>query len=71
MKDIEIGSYVKLKSEPTHIFRVLGINEFDAYVINKDGKQKIVNIPDLELGDDDDMLSFESDTPIFLDPKDF
>ena len=62
----EIGDYIKLKSDPTQIFKVLGETDTHVGATNRDGISKLIDITNVELCDKDDF----EDTPIFVDPKD-
>ena len=66
MKEITIGSYIRLKKTPTQIYKVFDIDcegqSIDA--IQKNGYRLILDVSEVELGSDDDMLLYESNTQI-------
>ena len=66
MNEITIGSYTRLKKTPTQIYKVFDIDcesqSIDA--IQKNGHKLILDISEVELGSDDDMLLYESNTQI-------
>lgn len=66
----EIGAYVKLKSDPTQIFKVLGSNNIHVYASDRNEVPKLIDIANVELCNEDDIISFGDNTPIFVDPKD-
>lgn len=69
-QEIKIGDYVKLKNDPNQIFKVLGSNDIHVYASDRNGVPKLIDIANVELCNEDDIISFGDNTPIFVDPKD-
>lgn len=64
---IERGSYIRLKKDKSQIFKVISFNEEVVLALPKNKPQVILKYSDIEPGDDDDMLTYESGQSIFLE----
>ncbi|MCS2891751.1 hypothetical protein NXY11_15675 [Parabacteroides faecis] len=65
MKDIKIGSYVRLTKDHTQIYRVFSFDKDVVVVYDTNKVQQILNISEIEIGDDDDMISFDQNSVIY------
>lgn len=68
MEEITHGSYIRLKKDPTQIYKVLDIDSEGQSIdaIQKKGNRIILNITEIEKGTDDDMVSYEGDQIDYL-----
>lgn len=66
MTQVENNSYIKLKEDPTKIYKVYDV-DCERQIIDalqKDGSRTVLNFSEVEVGSDDDMLLYESDTQL-------
>ena len=61
-KQITGGSYVKLKENPSKVYKVTDVNCELIDATQKDKKRVVLNISDVELGTDDDMIRYEDNS---------
>lgn len=53
------GSYVRLKNEPTKIYKITSVTTTFADATQKDGKRVLLHLDDLELANPDEIYIYE------------
>ncbi|MCS2957557.1 hypothetical protein NXX53_11295 [Bacteroides salyersiae] len=56
------GTCVKLKACPSKIYMVTDINCESIDATQKDKKRVVLNLSDVEIGNDDDIMRYEDDS---------